>query len=76
MLQDSKYNLFHIDDVSYIHIKIYRYSTIDPNYIFFYQIYIYIRMIMVAEKDKNYVDLQNYTKNNVIYTKIILHTQK
>ena len=45
MSQDSKYNLFHIYEVFYNRTDIYRYSNFDLNYIFYHQIYIYIRMI-------------------------------
>ena len=39
-----QYNLFQIHDVFFTHINICRYSTINLSYIFFHQIYIYIRI--------------------------------
>ena len=42
MSQDSKHNLFHKHDVIYIHIDIYRYFSIDVNYIFIKYTFIFV----------------------------------
>ena len=59
MQKDSKYNLFHINDVFYTYIDIYRYLTIDLNYIFFHQIYIYICMMYALLMYLVYLFLQS-----------------
>ena len=46
MYWDSKHNHYHLYDVFYIHINIYRYSTIDLNYIVFHHTYIYKKQLL------------------------------
>ena len=47
MKKGSKYNLLHTYDDFYTCINIYHYSTLNLNYTFFHEIYMYICMIHV-----------------------------